>query len=171
MDIDYSPDGFHQKILAPLVLGLTALTMGETLLEVLSRGLMRSPDPLGEMYLMVMGGYVAGIEAQKWTQPAPADPANDPFMERLHRSGAILLIWWALFISVHLWRYQDAGVTMPASLKSITTGITLLFIGKRVSRQVRHKRRGVGGQDAGDGASADEQLAAVIGGSASGLTL
>src|SRR5438067_2400887 len=121
-------DDLHQKYLAPLVVGLTTLTWAEAFLEAVTRGGMRSPDALGDAYLTVMGGYVVGIEIQKWKQATPADPANDPWVERAQRSGVILWLWWVLFIGIHLWRYRDISVPMPATVKAITMGVTLLFI-------------------------------------------
>src|SRR6266571_4496627 len=116
-------DGFHQRFLAPMVVGMTTLTLGEAVMEAITRGTLKSPDTLSDMYLMLMGGYMTGIEVQKWTQKDPADPANDPWLERVNRAGWILLLWWGLFLGIHLWRYYDATVPMPASLKPITMGM------------------------------------------------
>ncbi len=172
------PDDLHSKFLSPLIFGLTTLTFGEALLEVLTRGGMSSPDPLQEIYLTLMGGYMAGIEVQKWTQKYPADPADDPLVERVNRSGWIMALWWMLFVGVHLWRYSDASVPMPELVKPVTMGITLLFIGKRVSRRVRHTRRGVGGmgqEESSDALTFEEpataSLLAFLAGHAEGLTL
>ncbi len=108
-----------------------------------------------------------------------ASPANDPWLERAQRSGVILMLWWVLFIGVHLWRYKDLTVPMPVTVKAITRGITLLFIGKRVSRHVRHSKRGIGGSYADSGLDvapndvppADEQVSAAISGAPNALTL
>lgn len=172
-------DDLHQKYIAPLVVGMTTLTWAEAFLEAITRGGMRSPDALGEAYLTLMGGYVVGIEIQKWKQATPANPANDPWVERAQRSGVILWLWWVLYIGIHLCRYKDLAVPMPVSVKAITMGVTLLFIGKRVSRQVRHSKRGIGGSYPNSGLDvapsdeppADEQVSAVISGSPNGLTL
>src|SRR5262245_16121337 len=118
-----SRDDLHNRFLSPLIIGMTALGLGEALLEAVTRGAMRSPDALQEMYLTLMGGYVAGIEVQKWTQKDPWDPSYDPWVERAYRSGWIMLIWWALFIVIHLWRFWDSSVPMPASLQPIIMGI------------------------------------------------
>ena len=178
MELEEQND-LHQKFLNPLVLGTTLIIWLEALLQAATLGAMRPPEAWADLYLVVMSGYVVGIEVQKWKQATPADPGCDPWSERAQRSGIILVMWWALFMGIHFARYKNPAIPMPASVKPILMGLTTLFIGKRVSRHVRHTRRGQGGPEAaldldGDGveeAIADEQVSAAIAGAPNGMSL
>jgi len=169
----------HDKFMNPLVLGTTLIAWLEALLEAATLGGMHAPELWTNLYLTVMSGYVVGVEVQKWKQATPADPACDPMSERAQRSGVILVMWWVLFLGIHFWRYRDPSVPMPASVMPILMGMTLLFIGKRVSRHVRRTQRGVGGPaslvdldgDGVDGTLDQEQLSAALAQSPTGLTL
>src|SRR5258706_1915710 len=150
-------DRINRSILAPLVLAMSALAWGEALIEALSRGAIHPRDPLTDLYLTLLGGYIGGIEVRKWVQKEPPNPAQDPWLERAQRAGFLVFLWWGLYIAVHLWQFHDATVVMPGELKPITKAVILLLIGKHVSRYVRHTRRGVGGS--GSSGTADEDAA------------
>ena len=177
MDMPDTPfDPLHRTVIAPAVFGLTALLWGESLLEVLTLGGVHSSDNLTGVYLSVLASYATGIEVQKWMQAQPADPAADPWLEKVQRGGGFVGLWLFLLIGTYLARLKYPDVPMPASLKPIVTGIIPIFLAKRASRHVRHTRRGVGGgedeigpaEDAGEG-PVKERLLDILKGAPEGL--
>ena len=165
-----------KEFMMPFISALTALLWVEAALEALTRGAMYAPTPLADLYLTLMGAYAGAGEVQKWLQKDPADPAQDPWMERAQKGGAFVALWMTLLIAVHLWQLHDSTLPMPADLKPVTTGLVVIFFAKIASRHVRHSRRGLGGP-AGAAAEADQAVSAreavieLLGRSPEGLEL
>src|SRR5258706_5813448 len=134
-----------KEFMMPFILALTTLLWAEAALETITRGSMHAPTSLAELYLTMMAAYAGTGEVQKWLQKSPADPAEDPWLERAQKGGTLVALWLTLLIAVHLWQLHDHTVPMPIDLKAIATGLVVIFFAKVASRHVRHTRRGVGG--------------------------
>ncbi len=173
-------DPIHKWVIAPAVLGFTLALWTTSLLEILTRGGMRSDDNLTGIYLSLMASYVAGIEVEKWLQKEPADPQNDAWVERMQRAGGFLSLWLLLLMGAYLARLHDHSLPMPTALKAIVAGLIPIFMAKRASRHVRHSRRGVGesadvdleadsaGEEEDD--SVEDRLSESLRGAADGLS-
>lgn len=133
----------HNKILMPIVTGLTAMLWGKTVLELTTLGTIHSPDLMADAYLAVMATYAGAGEWEKWSKKSAWNPEDDPWTERAQRGGVFLMLWSLPFFASYLWRLADHTVPYPAELKRIWTGLFTIFLAKNTSRSIRHSRKGL----------------------------
>src|SRR5262245_36386757 len=110
----------------PFIMAMTTLLWGEALLETVTRGALHAPTSLADLYLTLMGAYAGTGEVQKWLQKTPADPAQDPWLERANKGGFFVALWLAILVGVHLWQLRDHTVLMPVDLKPVATGVVVI---------------------------------------------
>ncbi len=129
------------QFMMPFAIGATALFGGSAILELLSKGAMKSPDTGAEIYLAIMAAYAGAGELTKWKQQKTGEePLNppDPWLERARKGGIFVGFWLLLYSVAYVLRIFDIGYPMPHELKSITLQILALFF---VTYSVRTLRR------------------------------
>jgi len=131
-----------QSVVAPFAICLTIFLWAGTCAEILSRGTYHSLD-LTKLYLLVMSAYAGAAEISKWLVNAPTDPTQDPRLERMHRGGFFVWLWFIPLLATYSWRFFDPSIPVPAALEKITSGLVTLFFLKAASRKLRHKEHGV----------------------------
>jgi hypothetical protein len=123
----------------PFVTGGTTLLGGLALLELVSRGEIRSPDNMADVYAALVGAYAGAGELKHWVGAIRKRPLEeeDPRLARARKGGFFVAFWLVLLTAAVLWRVADATVPMPHELKAITLRVVGIFFVTYSSRRLR----------------------------------
>jgi len=153
--------------MTPFVIGATTLLGGLAVLELISRGQIRSIDNSSDIYLALLGAYAGAGELKRWFSKEQVDCKEDPWLERARKGGMFVTFWLVLYAAALLWRVADSGVPMPHELKAITLRTIGVFFVTYSSRRLHRARRSDSGIQEPDN---EAVVLAALGRSPSGLS-
>ncbi len=131
----------------PFAAIMTLVLGGGIWMEILTHGRWRFQTDLSKFYLGIMASYAGAAEVTKWMVNVPTNPQEDPKFERMQRGGIFIWFWMVPLLTALIWQVFDAEVPMPKPLPVIAGGLVGIFFLKVASRQWRHKKHGVIGDD------------------------
>ncbi len=137
-------DSAANRFMMPFALGATTLFGGATLLELITRGAVRSPDNASKVYFAIMGAFAGAGEINGWFQkisPAVQDISN-PWLDHARKGGLFVSFWLLLYGATYALRLKDPSFPMPHELETITLEIIGLFFVTYSARSLRRARHG-----------------------------